>query len=107
MFELNTNFNGFDEFEKEDQNITIWTRKVKKTINTYMSGWDIDKETLKGYHSSLKKKWGCNGSLKNNYLFNSEEKGIIFHLSRDCVDELVEFLKEKGIDEKNIEVKTL
>lgn len=118
-FDLGNNFNSFDNIEQNDQKITIWTKKVRKTINTYMHGWDI--EDLKDRHSTLKKKWGCNGSLKKNEVFGRSYdksgevdetsgrnvKEMVFHLSKDCVDELVDYLIENGVNEEKIDIKTV
>ena len=119
LFDLNNNFSSFDEIKESEQSVLIWTKKVRKTINTYMTGWDVDLATLKKYHSQFKKQLACNGSLKKNEVFGriydksgevdertgKNVKEVVFHLSRDCVDELVKFLKEHGIDEANIEIK--
>ena len=119
LFDLNNNFSSFDEIKESEQRVLIWTKKVRKTINTYMTGWDIDISTLKGYHSQMKKKLACNGSLKKNEVFGriydksgdvdeatgKNIKEIVFHLSKDCVDDLVTLLKENGIEEDNIEIK--
>jgi len=119
LFDLNNNFSSFDEIKESEQHILIWTKKVRRTINTYMTGWNIDLSELKGYHSQMKKQLACNGSLKKNEVFGrvydksgdvdintgKNVKEIVFHLSKDCVDELVSFLKEHGIEEENIEIK--
>ena len=119
LFDLNNNFSGLEELKESDQHILIWTKKVRKTINTYMYGWDIDLEILKTHHKQLKKQLACNGSLKKNEVFGrtydksgdidettkKNVKDLVFHLSKDCVEELVKFLKEHGVDEDNIEIK--
>tara|TARA_B110000879_G_scaffold146499_1_gene190068 strand:- start:5885 stop:6349 length:465 start_codon:yes stop_codon:yes gene_type:complete len=120
LFDINDNFtSSFDQLKESEQHILIWTLKVRRTINTYMTGWDIDINTLKGYHSQLKKRFACNGSLKKNKVFGrvydksgevekqsgKNVKEMVFHLSKNCVDELVEFLKEHDIEESNIEIK--
>ena len=64
LFDLNNNFSSFDEIKESEQSVLIWTKKVRKTINTYMTGWDVDLATLKKYHSQFKKQLACNGSLK-------------------------------------------
>tara|TARA_B110000908_G_scaffold71121_1_gene85806 strand:- start:5123 stop:5494 length:372 start_codon:yes stop_codon:yes gene_type:complete len=119
LFDLNNNFSSLNEFKNSDRRILIWTKKVRRSINTYMFGWNVDKSILKKYHSSLKKKLACNGSLKKNKIFGriydrsgevDESTGknvedIVFHLQKDCVDELVKFLKEQGVEEESIEIK--
>ena len=39
--------------EEKEQNIIIWTRKPKKTINTCMTGWNIDNTKLKEIHKRV------------------------------------------------------
>ena len=104
----------------EQKKVLIWQKKVRRTINTYAL-IPMDQDILKGYWKTLKKKWGCNGSFKLNEVLGRvydktgivdkssgrNVKELVFHLSKDCVDDLVEFLKEKGIDENDIEVKTV
>ena len=118
-FDLGNNFNSFDNFEENDQKILIWTKKVRRTVNTYMYGWNVT--DIKEHHSNLKKKWGCNGSLKKNEVFGrtydksgevdeasgKNVKEEVFHLSKDCVDELVAYLLENGVEEDNIEIKSI
>ena len=131
LFEINNNFSSQvdDMLESSNSEQTlIWQMKVRRTINTFAL-IPKDKETLKVYHKELKKAWGCNGSLKINEIFGRvyDKSGIIdkssgrnikelvFHLTKECVhcnDEtlkyngnLIHFLKSKGINEDNIEVK--
>ena len=119
LFDINNNSSSnIDDLDVKTK-VLIWQQKVRRTINTYMIWKGVDKETLKGYHKTLKKAWGCNGSLKMNKVFghvydNSgivdkssgrNVKELVFHLSKDCLAELKEFLKEKEVNEADIEVK--
>ncbi|ULY68580.1 putative SUI1/eIF-1 [Chlorella virus XW01] len=115
-FEDNTNNNNFDDFdniiinpeldlfqkEKEHSTIFIWNRKNKRTINTYLVGWEPD--DLKDHHRTLKKKFNCNGSLKKGTDINNNEN-LILHLSCDCVNDLVKYLISNGIDKELINIK--
>jgi translation initiation factor 1 (eIF-1/SUI1) len=107
------NFNDFNNFnnnpeldlfqkEKENSTIFIWNRKNKRTINTYLVGWEpVD---IKDHHRTLKKKFNCNGSLKKGTDINNNES-LILHLSCDCVDDLVKYLVNNGIEKEMINIK--
>lgn len=91
--------------EEKEQNITIWTRKPKRTINTCMSGWNIDNDKLKELHKSMKKKLGCSGTLRKEQLFENESKVMVFTLSKNCVDDIVNMLTSNGVNIKYINIK--
>jgi translation initiation factor 1 (eIF-1/SUI1) len=78
--------------EEKEQNIIIWTRKPKKTINTCMTGWNIDNTKLKEIHKSMKKKLGCSGTLRKEFIFDSIDKVNVFTLSKDCVNDIITML---------------
>lgn len=103
-----TNFDNFTgekdlfEDEKEHSTIFIWNKKNKRTISTYLVGWEPN--NLKEHHSILKKKFNCNGSLKKGIDINNNEN-LILHLSCECVDDLVNYLIKNGIDKDLINIK--
>ena len=102
------NFNNFNseldliQKEKENSTIFIWNKKNKRTINTYLVGWEPS--DLKDHHRTLKKKFNCNGSLKKGNDINNNDN-LILHLSCDCVDDLVKYLINNGIDKEMINIK--
>jgi translation initiation factor 1 (eIF-1/SUI1) len=99
------NFTGETELfqdEKEHSTIFIWNKKNKKTISTYLVGWEPS--NLKEHHRILKKKFNCNGSLKKGIDINNNEN-LILHLSCDCVDDLVNYLVKNGIKKDIINIK--
>ena len=122
LFDLNNNFSSkTDELLNADKKkVLIWQKKVRRTVNTYALIPE-SKSILKEYHKSLKKAWGCNGSLKMNEVFGRvydktgkvdkstgrNIKELVFHLSKDCLYELIDFLKSKGFNEDDIEIKDL
>jgi translation initiation factor 1 (eIF-1/SUI1) len=102
---FNDNFNSELELiknQKESSTIYIWNRKNKKTISTYLVGWEPD--NLKDHHRILKKKFNCNGSLKKGNDVNNNEN-LILHLSCDCVEELVNYLVKTGVPKDFINIK--
>jgi translation initiation factor 1 (eIF-1/SUI1) len=101
---FNINDNDIMKVEKEYK-IYIWTRKPKKTINTCMSGWDIDIKELKEIHKNMKKKLGCSGTLKKEEIFDFDNKQLVFTLSCNCISEIKSMLLSNGINEKNIIIK--
>lgn len=122
LFDLNDNFSSKNddmlEFS-ENNKVLIWEKKNRK-INTYAT-IPMDKEILKEYLKILKKKWCCNGSFKMGKVFGRvyDNTGIVnkstgrnikeyvFHLSKNCADDLAKFLKEKGVNSDMIEIKKL
>ena len=99
-------------FENENENeqvtgvllpidITIWkTTKGRKT-NTYITGWNIEEHELKNYLQQFKRSKGCNGSLKKD----EEGEGFTLHFQGDKINDLIEFMISKGIDNELITLK--
>jgi len=82
-------------------NITIWKEKRGRKTNTYLTGWNLEEDELKGYIKDFKKKKGCNGSLKED----EETGGFKLHFQGDKVDDVIEYHKTKGIIDDNITLK--
>ena len=98
-------FNSSLSFEEiiDNNNIIIFSDRNGRKQNTYIVDWNISKEDKKTHLKNLKKKHGCNGTLKNKN-FQGEDKFVI-HLQGDLKDEVKNYLIENGLDEENIEVK--
>ena len=66
--------NPFEDNNNNDTNIkinnqvTIWIEANGKKSNTFISGLPYDSIILKEHLKTLKKKHGCNGSIKDNVL---------------------------------------
>ncbi len=93
--------NPFEEIENTNTNlnnfhIEIWVENMGRKKNTYISGWSIDIEDLKNHLKNIKKKNGCNGSIKNNN---------IVQLQGDHTDYMTEYIINTGIDSNNIIIK--
>lgn len=84
-------------FTKLELVIKVDKRNARKNI-TYLDGWNIDMGELKTHMKNLKKKYGCNGSVKK------KDDKIIFQLQGDKSDELIEYLKNENINEDSIKV---
>jgi len=94
-------FDNFEETsEKELSSNKLEIRVVKngrKSI-TYLDGWELEKEDLKAHMKELKKKHGCNGSVKE------KDGKVVFMLQGEKSDELIEYLKKVGIKGSDIKI---
>lgn len=100
IFENNINEN--DDFEFKDD-IIIFSEKNGRKTNTYLIKWDIDKNEKKDHLKFLKKKHGCNGSIKIKKFQGNDYESI--HLQGDFKEEIKEYLLSKNISEETIEIK--
>lgn len=81
------------------QNITIWKENRGKKINTYITGWNLEKEELKQYIKIFKQTKGCNGSLK------MDDGNPKLHFQGDKIEEFIEFMISRGVNEDCITIK--
>ena len=83
--------------------IEIWVKERGKKADTFIYGWNIDDNTLKTHLKTIKKKRGCNGSIKDI----ESETGLIkvIQLQGNIKDFIIKYLIENGINEDNIKVK--
>ena len=85
----------------EDNKIIIFTEQRGRKTNTYIIDWNID--NIKEHLKNLKRKHGCNGSIKKiNY---QGEEIEVLHLQGNWKKEVKNYLLELNILENNIEVK--
>lgn len=86
-------------------NITIWVETSGSKKNTYVSGWNISDSQLKDHLKVIKKKNGCNGTIKS--LHNETNNGFInvILLQGDHVDFVKDYLIKNDVYEDNIKVK--
>ena len=77
-------------------NIEIWSEKHGKKKNTLISGWNIDIHILKKHLLDIKKKKGCNGTIKkdNTVLLQGEHINYIYT-----------YLLENSIKSEDINIK--
>lgn len=101
--------NPFEDNNIQDNfvtnNVTIWVEANGSKKNTYVSGWNISETQLKNHLKVIKKKNGCNGSIKS--LPNESNNGFvtIIQLQGDHVDFVKEYLIKNDVYEDNIKVK--
>ena len=107
--------NPFEEIDtienKEIKLIEIWMETSGRKKNTYISGWNISELELKEHIKVIKKKNGCNGTLKeinllNDKLLNDKPEVIkVIQLQGDHIDYMKEYLLAQNIDSYLIKIK--
>lgn len=102
-FELINNSTQDDTNNIFTDKIEIWTEDRGSKCDTYIYGWNISVDTLKAHLKNIKKKNGCNGSIKD--IDKDTGKHKILHLQGNHKDYIVSYLKEQGIDPDNIKIK--
>lgn len=85
---------------QQDNKIIIMLEILGKHKNTYIFRWNIDINEKKEHLKILKKKNGCNGSIK---IFNGEDN--VIHLQGDQCSLINKYLLSIGINEDDIELK--
>jgi translation initiation factor 1 (eIF-1/SUI1) len=83
--------------------VEIWIKERGKKADTFIYGWNIDNDALKTHLKTIKKKRGCNGSIKEIVAENGLIK--VIQLQGNVKDFIINYLKENGINEDNIKVK--
>jgi translation initiation factor 1 (eIF-1/SUI1) len=86
-----------------DYKIDIWVENFGKKKNTYISGWILSEPILKNHIKNIKKKNGCNGTIKKISI-DSLEKTVI-HLQGNHIDFMKNYLLDNGIELSNINIK--
>jgi len=86
-----------------DNMIEIWVEERGRKSDTYIYGWNIDDESLKLHLKTIKKKRGCNGSIKQIVKDNDSIK--VMQLQGNVKDFVITYLKENGINDDNIRIR--
>ncbi len=100
--------NPFEEFSNDMNldkqiNIEIWVDQNGRKKNTYISGWEISDDELKGHLKIIKKKNGCNGTIKK--LSNNIEEIKVLQFQGDQTEFVKKYIIDQGINIKNIRIK--
>ena len=100
--------NPFEEIneslDKETILIEVWLETTGRKKNTFIAGWNLSDTELKDHIKIIKKKNGCNGTLKE--IINSEKTKIkVIQLQGDHIDYIQNYLKEQMIDSNLIKIK--
>ena len=105
MDTINAQFSK-NEFEDELLNnsiIDIWVEVNGRKKNTYIHGWELELSELKDHLRTIKKKKGCNGSLKE--IVKEIGKIKVLQFQGNQKDFIFEYLKSNGIDSSFITIK--
>lgn len=102
--------NPFEENESEDNFllnsssiIEIWIEERGRKADTYISGLPFNDNTIKEHLKVIKKKYGCNGSIK---MLTKETGNIkVFHVQGNHKLNLISYLLDIGIDKDSIIIK--
>ena len=87
----------------EEYKIEIWVENIGRKKNTYISGWNICNTLLKDHIKNIKKKNGCNGTIKKIQI-DSLEKIVILLQGNHC-DFMYNYLINQNINKKYIHIK--
>jgi translation initiation factor SUI1 len=90
--------------ETTETPIYIWVEQSGRKYNTYVSGWNIDNDTIKEHLKTIKRKNGCNGSIKDMEVNGNSIERVI-QLQGDHVDYVKQFIITTGINESQIYIK--
>lgn len=83
--------------------IEIWYEDRGKKCDTFVHGWNISDNELKEHLKIIKKKRGCNGSIKE--IVKETGKIKVLHLQGNNVDYIYDYLIQNNIDKDNIKIK--
>jgi translation initiation factor SUI1 len=98
------NKNDFEEELYANNNITLWVEVNGKKKNTYIYGWELDKTELKEHLRTIKKKKGCNGTIKKMSVDEIGEVSVL-QLQGNHVDYVKEYIINTGVESDNIRIK--
>ena len=84
--------------------INIWVEANGRKHNTYVSGWEISDDEIKEHLKTIKKKNGCNGSIKEMEV-NGNAVERVMQLQGDHADYVKKYIVSTGILESNIYIK--
>jgi translation initiation factor 1 (eIF-1/SUI1) len=94
---------SFEDNDFDESKVIILSERRGRKQNTYIIDWNISKEDMKEHLKNLKRKHGCNGSIKTK-IYQGDDKEV-FHLQGEWKSQVKEYLMTLDINESNIEVK--
>ncbi len=102
--------NPFEDITINDINtkqtfIQIWVETNGRKKNTYVSGWDISDEQLKDHLKTIKKKNGCNGTIKEMPNETNTQLLKILQLQGDHSKYINQYLITNNVPPNNIHIK--
>ena len=100
---LNTDNIKTNNIINNNNKIEIWIESTGRKKNTFISGWNINNNELKNHLKYIKKKNGCNGTIKDISI--DSIKKIVILLQGDHVDYIYNYLIQNGITNTDIYIK--
>lgn len=96
--------NEFEDELLQDNIIELWVEVNGRKKNTYILGWKLPTGELKEHLRTIKKKRGCNGTIKD---MTTEEHGVVsvLQLQGNHTDYVKEYIINTGVDGDNIRIK--
>lgn len=91
-----------NELLKINQNIEIWSEARGRRLDSYISGLPYNDDQLKIYLKDIRKKKGCNGSIKMLEIGDVNEIKVL-HLQGNQKIYLLDYFTNLGL--KNIKLK--
>jgi translation initiation factor 1 (eIF-1/SUI1) len=88
---------------KKGINIEIWLETYGRKKNTYISGWLLSNDELKEHIKIIKKKNGCNGTIKK-YIKDDNEIEVVL-LQGDHIKYITKYLNDLDISLENIYIR--
>lgn len=83
--------------------IEIWVETRGRKADTYVSNWNITDDELKEHLKTIKKKKGCNGSIKE--IERGTGKIKVMQFQGDVKYYISDYLTNIGIFKDNIKIK--
>jgi len=104
-FEDISTINDNTNTDLEDTPIYIRLECLGRKKKTFVSGWNIPEEQMKEHIKTIKKKNGCNGTIKevSNETNTGHEKVLYFQ--GDQTEYINQYLITHSIDPNNIHIK--
>jgi translation initiation factor 1 (eIF-1/SUI1) len=96
--------NDFEEELFKNSIIDLWVEVNGKKKNTYIYGWELDKSELKEHLRNIKKKRGCNGTIKKMTVDELGEVDVL-QLQGNHVDYVKDYIVNTGIEADNVRIK--
>jgi translation initiation factor 1 (eIF-1/SUI1) len=83
--------------------IDIWVESFGKKKNTYIYGWCLEELQLKNHIKNIKKKNGCNGTIKKKMIDSVEL--TVMQLQGNHIDFMTKYLLDNDVELSKINVK--
>ena len=90
--------NPFEENNDSEDTFTgdaeLWLEVNGRRKNTFIINLPYSEEELKDHLKNIKKKFGCNGSLKEETDEKEDKKSFIIQLQGDHIQDLIKYFKD-------------